>query len=251
MILLTPSQTSALRDWFRPEQPGYPLIGPHVVQTGHGACWVDRWPNPRAVLAGTFGNYYLSGNPDALQPPDLPPIAGFVHAPDAWESLLRAAFPSLGFWDRVLFGRHEPPRFTLSTDFHFRRLTSADAYHVWGLSPEINWIWSTWGGPSTFAASGYAWGAWQDDRLVSVACTFFLGEQYEEIGIVTEPEWRGLGLSAACAGALCEEIQARGHQPSWSTSPDNRASIRVAEKLGFRFRAESRLYAINTPIPNS
>ncbi len=70
-----------------------------------------------------------------------------------------------------------------------------------------------------------------DGQLVTVACTFFLGKTYEEIGVATELTFRGLGLSPACVPALCRGIQARGHQVSWTTSPDSRASIRVAEKL--------------------
>jgi predicted GNAT family acetyltransferase len=76
-----------------------------------------------------------------------------------------------------------------------------------------------------------------------------MGERYEDLGVVTEPEFRGRGLSVACAGALCEDIQSRGHWPSWTTSPDNTASIRVAEKLGFSLQRRDILYAIGVPIP--
>ena len=42
MILLTPQQTAALYDWFVPDRPG-PLVGLHVIQTGQGVCYADRW----------------------------------------------------------------------------------------------------------------------------------------------------------------------------------------------------------------
>jgi RimJ/RimL family protein N-acetyltransferase len=58
-------------------------------------------------------------------------------------------------------------------------------------------------------------------------------------------------LSVACAGALCLDIQNRGRIPSWGTSPDNRASLRVAEKLGFSFRRRDYLYVIGIPVPPS
>ena len=67
--------------------------------------------------------------------------------------------------------------------------------------------------------------------------------------MVTEAAYRGQGLSMACADALCQDIERRGRHASWSTSPDNRASIRVAEKLGFRFEREDRLYVIGLDIP--
>src|ERR687886_807494 len=67
MLLLTPPQTATLRDRFLPDWPG-PLVGLHVIQTGHGACFADRWPAPRALLTDTAGNYAFTGDPAALAP---------------------------------------------------------------------------------------------------------------------------------------------------------------------------------------
>ncbi|HZS21080.1 MAG TPA: hypothetical protein VFA63_08835 [Pseudonocardiaceae bacterium] len=47
-----------MQQWFLPERPG-PLVWAHVVQTGHGRCLVDRWPNPRTVVAQVADNYSL------------------------------------------------------------------------------------------------------------------------------------------------------------------------------------------------
>ena len=249
MILLTPNQTAVLRDWFLPDRPG-PLIGLHVIQTGNGACFADRWPEPRAVLMDTAGNYALRGEPEALPPAALKPqLAGFVEAPESFAPLLKAAFPELKVWERVILELPEKPRFTLPRGQVARRLGPADAYHLWGLSPESAWIGKTWGGPAGLAGSGRAWGAFVNGRLASVACIFFVGAGYEELGVATEPAFRGLGLSHACAGALCEDIQARGRRPSWTTSPDNAASLRVAEKLGFSVSRRDALYVVGISIP--
>src|ERR671930_2534147 len=92
MIMLTPKQTASLRDWFVPDRPG-PLVGLHVIQTGNGACFAERWPNPRAVAVESAGNYALAGDPDALQPRDLKQrIVGFVEAPERFMPLLTATF---------------------------------------------------------------------------------------------------------------------------------------------------------------
>lgn len=97
MIQLSSGQTPALRDWFLLERPG-PLVGPHVVNTGNGGIYVDRWPDPRAVLAKTAGNLSLPGEPGAMTPEDLHPrIRGFVDAPEAFAPLLRAASPDLRY----------------------------------------------------------------------------------------------------------------------------------------------------------
>jgi hypothetical protein len=64
-----------LRQWFTPEQPG-PMIFEHVARTGHGRCRVDRWPDPRVVLAELPGHYALRGDPSHLDDSDLANVMG-------------------------------------------------------------------------------------------------------------------------------------------------------------------------------
>jgi hypothetical protein len=158
MILLTPHQTATLGDWFVPDQPG-PLVGLHIIQTGHGACFADRWPHPRAVLTAIAGNYALTGEPEALTPDHLRRrIAGFVDAPARFVPLLQATFSSVRVWERVIFALETALLFSFPHEHPIRRLALADTYHLWGLSPEVAWIWKTWGSPTGLATSGYAWG---------------------------------------------------------------------------------------------
>lgn len=249
MIQLTLAQIATLKSWFRPDRPG-PLIGLHVIHTGHGHGWADRWPAPRALLVETAHNYSLVGDPTVLTSADLKPlISGFVEAPKPFVPLLQETFPDTYEWARVMFELPAQPDFSWPDDFLIRRLHPADTVRLKGLSEETDWISKTWGGPAGLAASGQGWGAFAGTRLVSVACPFFVGEQYEDIGVVTEVGYRGLGLSQACAGAVCQDILDRGRQPSWSTSPDNRASLRVAEKLGFSIQRYDRLYVVGIDIP--
>jgi GNAT superfamily N-acetyltransferase len=198
----------------------------------------------------TAGNYSLAGEPEALTPADLKShISGFVEAPEPFVPLLQVTFASVEVWDRVVLELPGKPHFSLPRDLLVRRLDPTDSAHLEGLGPETAWIGKTWGGPSGLAASGYAWGAFAEGQLVSVACPFFIGERYEDLGVVTEPEYRGLGLSTACAGAVCLDVLGRGRQPSWTTSPDNLASLRVAEKLGFSIQRYDRLYIVGMDIP--
>lgn len=249
MIEVSVQHATALRTWFLPDQQG-PLVGLHVLNTANGACFVDRWPDPRAVLTVSGGNYSLLGDPQAFTPDDLRAyIVGFVDAPVAWEAALREAFPDMQIWPRVVLALAAAPRFSHPIDMNIRRLVPDDAPSIADLSAESAWISKTWGGPSGLASSGMAWGAFAADRLIAVACSFFVGERFEEIGVVTEAEFRGRGLSVACAGALCGDIRERGRQPSWTTSPDNQASLRVALKLGFQFCRDDRLYVVGIDIP--
>jgi len=249
MMLLTPAQAATLKNWFLPERPG-PLIGSHLIHTGNGACFVDRWPAPQAVLVETAGNYTLLGEAQALTPAEIRPhIKGFVETSEAFVPLLKAAFPDVKTWQRVVFAQPDTPSQVTAGAHSVRRLVSSDTHLLCGLDPESAWISKTWGGPQGLATSGFGWGAFVAGELASVACTFFLGETYEEIGVVTEPRFRGSGLSTACARALCNDIRARGHQPSWTTSPDNLASVRVAEKLGFTVQRNDLLYVVGIDVP--
>jgi RimJ/RimL family protein N-acetyltransferase len=242
--LVAPGLAAALlRDWLDPAQPRL-LTAWHVLMTGKGACFVNQWPEPRSALLQCGSNYALLGAPDAISAQWLSAqVVGFLEAGDAFESLLRALRPEPFEWPRVNLlqtaVRDAPPAAA-----EVRRLAAADAHQLWALSPESSWVTSTWGGPPGLAASGLAFGAFVDGRLASVACSFFIAERFEDIGVITEATLRGRGFSAACAAALCADIRARGRTPSWSTSPDNAASLRVAEKLGFTLDHHDRMWVI-------
>jgi RimJ/RimL family protein N-acetyltransferase len=249
LIPLTPAQLGTMERWLAPERPG-PLVAQHVARTGYGSCLADRWPDPRALIVETGGNYTLAGNPAVLDPADLADrVTGFVEAPPAFLPLLRRAVDDVVEWPRVVFALTGPPRVSFGQR-EVRRLEPGDADHLSRLSDELSWIAKTWGGPTGLSASGTAWGAFVAARLVAVACPFFVGGKYEDLGVVTEPEFRGLGLSSACAAGVCADVLRRGRTPSWTTSPDNAASLRVAAKLGFVLQRRDRLFAVRVPIPS-
>ncbi len=249
MISLQPEQYETLKSWFLPDRPG-PLVGLHVLQTGWGSCFADRWPCPRALLVEAAGNHSLAGEPESLSASDLTDhVQGFLEAGPPFEKLIRDAFPAAIIWPRVIMTRAGAPYCENPRGFEIRRLYPSDSGYLRALSADIRWIYRTWGGPDGLADGLHAWGAFAAGRLVSVACSFFVGENYEDIGVVTEPEFRGQGISAACVAGLCGHIVARGRQPSWTTSLDNPASLRVAEKLGFLLHRHDRLFVIGEPVP--
>jgi hypothetical protein len=65
-----------------------------------------------------------------------------------------------------------------------------------------------------------------------VTCTFFCGARHADAGVATEPELRGRGLATASTRAWCAGTVAYGLVPTWTTSTDNVASQRLAERLG-------------------
>lgn len=249
MLTVPTSEVPALRPWFAPEQPG-PLLYEHVARTGHGVCRVDRWPDPRVVLVELpGGNYSLRGDPSALTASDLDDVVGYVEAPQQWSPGLYALDPGVAVWDRVVATLPGTVPL-LSAPAPTRRLTPSDAGVLAALSPDIAWIHVTWGGVAGLLASESAHAVFVDGRPVAVAVPFSIGGRYEDIGVVTEAEHRGRGLSTACAAAVVADIRGRGRTPSWSTSPDNAASLAIAARLGFVHARDDVLYAVRTPIPH-
>lgn len=257
LLRLEGDERDSLRPWLLPDRPG-PLAGLHVLQSGHGECWVDRWPEPGVALFFAGGNLAFAGSAEALNAGALRARVDhwletwdrvLIEAPSPFETLVVAAVEPLHRWGRVIYSLEGAPApATAAPGAELRRLGPGDAGAVGGLDEDLHWIWDTWRDAAGLVASGRAWGAFRGVRLASLAAPFFVGVGYEDIGVVTEPAHREIGLSTLCAGRVCADIRARGGRPSWSTSHDNTGSRRVAEKLGFELVREDFLLVAGDPI---
>ena len=87
MFQLSLEDARTLKGWFLPERPGR-LLGLHVITTGCGSCWVDRFPNPTGVLVHSGFDYFLVGAPQAFKSRDIRGMVGWVDIAD--ESLMHA-----------------------------------------------------------------------------------------------------------------------------------------------------------------
>ncbi|MFJ3921453.1 GNAT family N-acetyltransferase [Streptomyces sp. NPDC090022] len=240
MIPIDPSRLPALTRWFPGGAPGVAALAEHVLTTGSGQWWADRAVSPR-VLAVSCGNHVvLRGDPNVLEQGALAPFAGsYVEAPSRFRPLLRASFTRMEPWERMVYLHHAPP-----TAAHpprgitVRRLTTADTAAVAALGPDSAWIHHTWGGPERLAASGHAWGAFDDGRVRALACTYVLGSRFEDVAALADPGHRRQHLALACVSALCADIAARDRVPSWTCSRDNRPSRLLAWSAGFRLSRE-------------
>ncbi len=85
----------------------------------------------------------------------------------------------------------------------------------------------------TTLSRGVVGGAVVGDRLVSSVMSCAWGGVHVNLGAATAKDWRGQGLASAETVLVCRALQERGLRPCWCTGPQNMASQRVAEKVGF------------------
>ena len=159
--------------------------------------------------------------------------------PPEWLPALRTLDPATGVWDRLVAVLPDDAVVPPPGD-HVRLLTPADAPALDALGAEDAWIHETWGGVAGLLAAGVAYAGTVDGEPVSIAVPFYVGGEYEDIGVVTVQAHRRRGLSTASAAAVVRDIRARGHVPTWTTSPDNTGSLAVAAPAGLHPRAGRR-----------
>ncbi|WEB44509.1 GNAT family N-acetyltransferase [Streptomyces yunnanensis] len=250
MIEVFPSQLPHCADWFVDGPPGAAALAEHALITGTGRWWTDRVHAPRAVAVSCADHVLFRGDPTALAPLSLAGFAAhYAQAPDRFLPLLGSSFDLLVPWERMVYLQREPlPASRPPRGVKVRRLHPQDAEAVRALGAEAAWIHASWGGPAGLAASGHGWAAFQEGRVVAVACTYFRGTRYEDVACVTLPEHRRQRLALACVTALCRDIAARGHIPSWTCSRDNRPSRLLAWTAGFRLADEYVHHATGQPV---
>ncbi|GAA3775648.1 GNAT family N-acetyltransferase [Streptomyces chiangmaiensis] len=254
MIELAPDRLPALTRWLPAGAPGPAVVGEHVLGTGIGHWWADRPDQPHALAVSCAGYAVLRGAPDTLTPEALAPLAHhYIDAPVRFLPALRSAFDRLTPWERMVWTlQAEPHPSPTPRGVTIRRLEPRDAHLMAALDPDAAWIHGTWGGPAGLASSGHGRAAVdRGGELLAVACTHFRGTRYEDVSVFTRPDHRRHHLGLACVTALCADITARGHQPSWNCSALNRASRLLAWTAGFRLVREYVHHAAGSPTWHS
>jgi predicted GNAT family acetyltransferase len=76
-------------------------------------------------------------------------------------------------------------------------------------------------------------GAFDGERLLSVAGYEIWGGTIAQIAVVTHPKYRGQGYGKAVVSKLTEEALNRGLVPQYRTLQANSSSMTIARELGF------------------
>jgi len=72
----------------------------------------------------------------------------------------------------------------------------------------------------------------EDGKAVSVCASVRITDTAHEAGVETLPDYRGRGFARAAVAGWAQEVDRLGALPMYSTSIDNIASQRVAQRLG-------------------
>jgi RimJ/RimL family protein N-acetyltransferase len=97
------------------------------------------------------------------------------------------------------------------------------------------------GSLDNFLVNGVGLCMMRGDEIIVETYASSLGEGYAETGAITNAAYRGRGYAPIACAYLFEALERRGFRAYWSCDAGNPASIRVAQKLGFR---SQRVYQI-------
>jgi GNAT superfamily N-acetyltransferase len=96
---------------------------------------------------------------------------------------------------------------------------------------EINWMWPS---EQRYCEHGFGIAAVAGQRMVCWCTAEYVSPQRCGIGIATDPAYERRGLATATAAHFVLEAQRRGIAPYWECGSWNAASMRVADKVGFK-----------------
>ncbi|WP_053984412.1 GNAT family N-acetyltransferase [Niameybacter massiliensis] len=93
-----------------------------------------------------------------------------------------------------------------------------------------------------YAQRGLGFVVLHEGKVVSGASSYTIYREGIEIEIDTHKDYRRQGLALVCGARLVLECLERGLYPSWDAA--NKASVALAEKLGYHFAHEYVAYAV-------
>ncbi|WP_307892047.1 GNAT family N-acetyltransferase [Bacillus swezeyi] len=241
MIQLTPADMLTAKQMLTEGSPTFS----HALAEGiiPGKIFADDPAYPRTALFQTSsGIYYLAGT--------LPDTGG-----DKWLHYLNeqrngGRFTVLSAsedWDAFLIGGlKEPLKQMKRTTFSFADERSnpreeigvkIEMFHEADCKQSVHfsekYADEYWGGTANFLKNSFGFKVLHEGRTVSECVAIFRSERFAEVDIATHADFRGKGFAVHCARAFISYCKDHKLEPRWDCDLHNKASIRLAEKLGF------------------
>ncbi len=229
---------------------------------GHlGRGWTDSLEAPSCVqvLVGDFcflrGDAASQGAAELAShiPADFPSSTFLIAPPDKeWSALIEEAFPDACELTSRYAIKKEPDCFdkaklaalaeTLPPGYTLRQIDT----ELYARALEQNFshdLCSQFSSAEHFAQKGLGFCAMYGGDIVGGASSYTYYDGGIEIEVDTQREHRRKGLATACAARLILECLSRGLYPSWDAA--NKASVALAQKLGYHFSHEYDTYIVD------
>ncbi len=104
-----------------------------------------------------------------------------------------------------------------------------------------------WNNADDFSRKGIGFTFLRDGKPASTAFAAYLHDNFLELGIETAPEYWGEGLALQVCTALIDYCLENNYVPVWSCRMENRASVTLAQKLGFELTLTLPNYKLSYP----
>ncbi len=174
-------------------------------------CHPGEWEGTLTTLLGRE----LAGEPSSREEPSATERRS--------RSILKTERVNFKFDGRLPNRREIPAGFTL------RRVDSNLCDRIQGtVIPEY-----FWNSAQVFLSDGIGFSLLTEGQVVSTAFSSFIVEDKLELGVETDPRYRGRGLASFPAIELLDYCVSHGYEPVWACRRGNIPSFRLALKLGF------------------
>ncbi|CAI8863946.1 GNAT family N-acetyltransferase [Bacillus sp. FSL K6-1109] len=241
MIELKSSEKRKAKALLAEESPTFA----HAIAEGiiEGNVYVDDFLTPATALFRTSsGIYYVAGNP-----PDSGRSEWLHYLNEQRSGARFTVFSASEEWDAFLIGGLGDPLQQMERVSFFLGKEERDCGAAFAgverfteddLQKSANFTEKYadeyWGGASRFLKNCFGFKVLHGGVVASECVTIFCSERFAEVDIATHPDYRGRGFAVSCASAFIAHAIKNRLKPRWDCDRQNRASIRLAEKLGFR-----------------
>ena len=247
---LTDFTDSRIVRLFEESIPNIPIIQSALSQAHPCSVYVDDHKNPRrAVLHMRFRNYVcFAGKPDSdFLTSALNLIRKEADARLFWRDSGKGWQPPNGFdeVEHMIAYLEHPQSVEFYEGLYQNRAGNLRIVQIDELLMEqCAWkelIYSIYGDFGQFEEAGFGFALCDGDQPLSEAYAGFLGKGVAEIGLVTREEVRRKGFATMTCAYLIAHCLKLGYSIRWSCGTDNVASIKTAERLGFRGPMKSKI----------
>jgi len=108
-----------------------------------------------------------------------------------------------------------------------------------------------WSDKKSFLNNGFGFVAILNGEILGHAASASVNDREVEIDLFTNENYRGKGISAHLTYKLIEKCNVKNLVPKWDCATSNKASVRLAQKFGFKIVEEYQFsYIVGKPNQN-